>query len=279
MKALRQIFLTIFIVHSINLFSDESDKTYQEQSMLSVLYAQTSAEFSANNIQTYKNAKIALDLALEDKSWTAAIEQKGKFGNKKPAIILDVDETVLDNIPFQARTILKGVSYPDGWVEWAQEGNASVVAGAYDFLQYANKKGVKIFYVTNRIHILEDATRENLINLGLPFDFDKDVLLMRDENGWTGDKTRRRELISENYRILLMVGDQLTDFISSDESYVSYEQRKKIADKYSDMWGEKWFVITNPMYGRWEYSIYNNQNPGSEKKAIELRKKALRPKN
>lgn len=277
MKSLRQILLIIVIFFNNNIFSSEDDKTFQEQSMLSVLYAQTSAEFSANNIQTYNNAKVHLDKALADDSWTAALEQKDNYQNKKPAIILDIDETVFDNSPFQARTIIKGLSYPNGWVEWANEGQATAVAGVSDFLKYADKKGVKIFYVTNRIHILEKATKKNLIELGLPFDHDIDVLLMKEENGWTSDKTSRRELIAKDYRILLMVGDQLTDFISADEAYVHHVERKKIASKYSDMWGKKWFVITNPMYGRWEYSIYNNETPESEEAAKTIRINSLRP--
>ena len=277
MKSLRQIFLIVAIFLNNNLFSSEDDKTFQEQSMLSVLYAQTSAEFSANNMQTYNNARVYLDKALADDSWTAALEQKKDFKSKKPAIILDIDETVLDNSPFQARTIVKGLSYPNGWVDWANEGQATAVAGVSDFLEFANKKGVKIFYVTNRIHILEKATKENLIRLGLPFDNDIDVLLMKEENGWTSDKTSRRELIAKDYRILLMVGDQLTDFISSDEAYVHHVERKEIAAKYSDMWGTKWFVITNPMYGRWEYSIYDNETPSSEEEAKAIRINTLRP--
>ena len=277
MKSLRHIFLILIIALSSNIFSSEEEKSFQEQSMLSVLYAQTSAEFAANNIQTYNNAKLALDAALLDKSWTAALEQEDNFKDKMPAIILDVDETVLDNSPFQARTILKGLSYPNGWVEWVNEENAEPVSGVKDFLLYAKKKGVKIFYVTNRIHILEKATKSNLIELGLPFDDDIDVLLMRDENGWTSDKTARRNLIAEDYRILLLVGDQLTDFISAEEAYIFHSDRKKIADKYSEMWGNRWFVITNPMYGRWEYSIYNNTTPSSEDEAEEIRRNTLRP--
>ena len=126
MKSLIHIFLISIIALSNNTFSSEDEKSFQEQSMLSVLYAQTSAEFAANNIQTYNNAKLALDAALLDKSWTAALEQEDNFKDKMPAIILDVDETVLDNSPFQARTILKGLSYPNGWVEWVNEEMALV---------------------------------------------------------------------------------------------------------------------------------------------------------
>ena len=69
-----------------------------------------------------------------------------------------------------------------------------------DFLEYAERKGVKIFYVTNRVAIAEEATRNNLKKLGLPLDTDRDVLLMKNENGWTSDKVSRRQLISKDYR-------------------------------------------------------------------------------
>ena len=63
------------------------------------------------------------------------------------------------------------------------------------FLEYADSKGIKIFYVTNRVAIAEEATRNNLKKLGLPLDTDRDVLLMKNENGWTSDKVSRRQLI------------------------------------------------------------------------------------
>ena len=113
MKSLKHIFLIVFIIYSNNFFSSEEDKSFQEQSMLSVLFVQTSAEFAANNIQTYANASKALDIALNDKSWSAALEQIDDFQDKQPAIIIDVDETVLDNSNFQSRTILSGLSYPN----------------------------------------------------------------------------------------------------------------------------------------------------------------------
>jgi len=277
MKSLAHLFLIFVFMWNSYLFASKDDKSFQEQSMLAVLYAQTSAEYSANNIQTYNNAKIALDKALLDTSWTAALEQKNDYSHKQPAIILDVDETVLDNSPFQARTIITGISYPDGWVEWANEEKATLISGVYDFLNYAKSKNVKVFYVTNRIEALEESTKNNLIQLGLPFDEDIDVLLMKNENGWTSDKTARRELIAKDYRILLLFGDQLTDFMSAEESYIYHIERKMLAEKYTKMWGEKWFVITNPMYGRWESAIYNHKDPGSEKNAIDIRKDSLKP--
>ena len=275
MKSLRHtLFLLITITYGYS-YASEEDKSFQEQSMLSVLYVQTSTEFAANNIQTFNNASKALDMALQDKTWTAALEQKNNFSSKKPAIIVDVDETVLDNSSFQSRTILSGLSYPNGWAKWVNESNASAVEGAYEFLHYANDSDVKIFYVTNRLESFREPTIKNLKRLGLPFDDNKNTLLMRvDEN--VRDKTERRKYIADDYRIVLLVGDQLTDFISTKEAYVFHSDRKKLAKKYSDMWGSKWFMITNPTYGRWELSIYDEM-PKSEEEAIQKRKETLNP--
>jgi acid phosphatase len=269
--------LFYFFAVYISAVDEKVDNSVQIQSMLAVLYTQSSAEYDANNIQTYAGAKLALDKALAKKNWTAAIEQEGNFSEKPPAVILDIDETVLNNIPFQARAIIKGESYPIGWVDWMLEEASTSVAGAKDFLDYAKSKGVKVFYVTNRVAIAEEATRNNLKKLTLPLDTDRDVLLMRNENSWTSDKVSRRKLISEDYRILLLIGDQLGDFISLEESSIDMDSRQIIATKYKDMWGKKWFMITNPIYGRWEASIYNNEYPENEDELIQMRMNALRP--
>ena len=280
MKSRNLIYLSsvfyLFAAH-ISATGEKIDNSVQAQSMLAVLYAQSSAEYEANNLQTFAGAKLALEKALVNKNWTAAIEQKEDFSEKPPAVILDIDETVLNNIPFQARAIIKGESYPNGWVEWMLEEASTSVAGVSKFLKYADSKGIKIFYVTNRIAIAEEATRNNLKKLGLPFDTDRDVLLMKNENGWTSDKVSRRELIAQDYRILLLIGDQLGDFISLDEATTGMDSRKEIAAKYEEMWGKKWFMITNPIYGRWEASIYNNEYPDTESELMQMRLKALKP--
>ena len=268
------IWLVAFSVSSV--VAEEVDRSFQEQSMLGVLFVQTSPEFAANNIQTYKIATSKIDIALKDKSWTAALEQGTNFSDKPPAIIVDVDETVLDNSAHQARAILGGFSYPTGWLEWGNEASAPAVAGVKDFLNYADSKGVTIFYVTNRVSELRKATIENIIKLGLPFDESANPLMMKGENGWGSEKTSRRTLIAEDYRIILMVGDQITDFISLEESSVSMDARLQLSSKYEEMWGEKWFMITNPMYGKWEGAIYNNIFPNTKERE-KLRLKALNP--
>ena len=282
MKSRNLIYFCLILftfINNIYAKEKELDNSLQAQSMLSVLYAQSAAEYKASNIQTYVNAKSALDRALNDNSWTAALEQKENFKNKPPAIILDIDETVLNNIPFQARSIINGQSYPIGWLEWMLEESSDAVAGVSDFLEYAQSKDIKIFYITNRIAVAEDATRNNIKKLGLPLDTDRDVLLMKNENGWTSDKVSRRELVAKDYRILLLIGDQLGDFLPLDETTLELDSRKNLADTYDYMWGSKWFMITNPMYGRWEASIYNNEYPDTKDKLIQMRLEVLELKD
>ena len=260
MKARLWQFLFLFygFVTIDNIFAEESKKNIRdikEQNILSVLYQQTAAERLAGSLQTFKLAKHALDNALADPSWSALPGQIVK--GKKPAIIVDVDETILDNTVYEARMILDGTKYPEGWISWGKETAAVEVPGAKDFLNYAASKGITIFYITNRVIELKDATKKNLSNLGIPWDQTKNTILMRGENNWNSDKGPRRALVSNQYRVLLMVGDNLGDFVDAKDNNLSPSNRKNIVEKYSDYWGVKWFMLQNIAYGDWEGALYN----------------------
>ena len=231
MKSLRQIFLYCIIFFTNTPFADEIDNSYQKQSLLAVLFKRTSAEYKANTFQIYTSAKNNIDKALADKSWTALKNQLKDYQNLPPAIILDIDETVLDNSEHQVRSIKNGTNYPIGWKEWVSEESAGALPGVKEFLRYSNTTGIKIFYVTNRTHDLEEYTRNNIKSLGLPFDNDMDVLLMKNEKGWGSDKTSRRDLIRKDFRVIQIFGDQLDDFIPLTESAKSMNERKILIDK------------------------------------------------
>ena len=258
MKSLRHIFLYCIIFFNNAPIANEIDNSYQQQSLLAVLFKRTSAEYKANTFQIYALAKNNIDDALEDKSWSALVDQKIDYHNLPPAVILDIDETVLDNSEHQVRSIKNGTNYPIGWKEWVSEESAEALPGVKEYLSYANSKGVKVFYVTNRTHDLEEYTRNNIKNLGLPLDEDIDVLLMKNEKGWTSDKTSRRDLIRKDFRVIHIFGDQLDDFIPLKDTATSISRRKMLIDKYSDMWGQKGFMLINPMYGEWEEAIYEH---------------------
>jgi 5'-nucleotidase (lipoprotein e(P4) family) len=222
---------------------------------MSVLYQQTAAERLASSLQTFSSAKRALDKALADPSWSALPDQDVK--DKKTAIIVDIDETVLDNTAYEARMILDGTKYPEGWVSWGKEEVAKEVPGAKDFLNYAAAKGVAIFYITNRVVELKEATQNNLTKLGIPWDQTKETILMRGENNWGSDKGSRRALVAQEYRVLLMAGDNLGDFVDAKDNNLSPQKRKAIVEEYADYWGEKWFMLQNIAYGDWEGALYD----------------------
>ncbi len=258
MKSLRHIFLYCIIFFNHAPFASEIDNSYQKQSLMAVLFKRTSAEYKANTFQVYASAQKHINKALADKSWTALVYKNKDYQDRPPAIILDIDETVLDNSEHQVRSIKNGTSYPVGWKEWVSEESANSLPGVSEYLIFANAKGIKVFYVTNRTHDLEEYTRNNIKALGLPLDEDRDVLLMKNENGWGSDKTSRRDLIKKDYRVIQIFGDQLDDFIALEKTATTIGERKALIDQHSSMWGEKWFMIINPMYGEWEEALYEH---------------------
>lgn len=237
-----------------------------DPTLFATLWQQTSAEYRAAAWQAYDEAREMLPIALADSSWTAAVEQEGDFSVLPSAVVLDVDETVLDNSPQQARTILTGGSFdPEAWGAWVNEARAPAVPGAREFLALADSLGVAVFYVTNRDQPLEEATRRNLEAEGLPLDPEVDTVLTRGEReGWGSDKTSRREAVAERYRIVLLVGDDFNDFVAAR---LPREERDRLVERYGDRWGDRWIMIPNPVYGSWEGALYEDTDDTPEERA------------
>ena len=236
-------------------------RTLKHESLNAVLWVQTSAEYEASVFQAYRSAREKLDMALGDPKWTAAIEQLQDYSQLPPGIIMDIDETVLDNSIFHAQLVKDGGPFSlEKWKEWVQRVKAQAVPGSLQFVRYARSRGVEVFYITNREADLEDETRRNLEKLGFRVKSDPDTLLMKEERGWSSDKTSRREFVANDYRILLLIGDDLNDFVSGAASVrAAPEDRKYIVEKHISYWGKKWILLPNPVYGSWERSLYGFQ--------------------
>jgi len=218
----------------------------------SVVWFRTSVEYRGTAAQAYRLASLMLDRALADRAWTAALEQTGDFASKPPAVILDVDETVLDNSESEERNIRAGTAYSEAqWADWCHERKAAPIPGALDFTRAAAAKGVVVFYVTNRDRALEQATRDNLAKYGFPLDAGRDTVLTRAERPeWTSsDKSSRRGVVARDFRILLLIGDDFGDFVAGARSTLA--ARRALEDANAAMWGMKWIVLPNPMYGSW----------------------------
>lgn len=242
------------------------------ENLNAVLWVQTAIEYEASAIQAFRLAGIQLAAALKDPSWTAAIEQTGNAGALKPAVIVDVDETVLDNSYYQARMIRDDTAYDTAtWDPWVEEAAATAIPGALDFAKAAASQGVTIFYVTNRTSNLEPATRRNLAAVGFPLTEGVDTILSRGERPeWqASSKAARRAYVARDYRILLLIGDDLGDFVADAAGTPSERHAKTAA--HASWWGERWIMIPNPTYGSWERAIL-----GSGPDPLAQRRKALK---
>jgi len=218
---------------------------------------QQSAEYYALVNTTYERAIETLDRALLDKKWTAAVEQEGDFSLLPPAVILDLDETVLDNTPFEAHLIKSRSPFVrEEWDRWVGKASAGAVPGALKFIAEAQKKGITVFFVTNRRDYQELPTRRNLAKLGIALSQDIDSVLSEGEKlyDWPSDKTYRRRYLAQHYRILLLIGDDLGDFIEG--AMDSPDKRLHLARENMNRWGISWFLIPNPIYGSWEMSLH-----------------------
>ncbi len=222
------------------------------ENLNAVLWFQDSAEYQAALIATYANASRALNVARRSKHFAAALEQPNPAPGLKPAVVVDIDETILDNSPYQARLIRNGGSFNETtWRAWCNERKALAIPGALNFTQAASLNGVDIIYVSNRDVSVLQATIDNLRALGFPNADEKHVFLRDRSRGW-GDKGPRRIEIAKTHQILLMIGDNLGDF--SDEYKGTASERLELVSRYRDWWGERWFMLPNPMYGSWEQS-------------------------
>ncbi len=269
----KQVVYTILLIGSL-LVACSNEIPRPNDLLNAVLWMQRSAEYKASAVQAYKTARLMLDKALDDKNWTAALEQKGGYAKLPPAVILDVDETALDNSPFEANLIRNDKSFTyELWDKWCYEARAEAVPGAVEFCNYAAKKGIAVFYVTNRREHLTKATRENLKKAGFPLSEEKETLITRTDKS---DKGPRRAKIAAEYRILLLIGDNNGDFASGFTKAPSV-QRHKLLERYRDYWGTKWIVLPNPSYGDWESALfdYNYKLSDTEKRNIKLNKLRL----
>ncbi len=224
----------------------------------SVAWMQTAAEYQVLTRQTYRLAQYQMNIGLNDGHWSAdevQVAEGGYFG-KPPAIILDLDETVLDNSAYNARNIIEKTEYTqENWNAWCNEEKARLIPGASDFLKAANALGVKVFFVTNRRDEVKPATINNLIKLGICVD-EKMVLTRNDDAGRGGDKISRRALVARDHRIVLLIGDNLSD-ICSEMEIADNKLRSETANRKADFLGTRWIVLPNPIYGSWERALPN----------------------
>jgi len=249
-----------------------ADSVPQNDLLNAEVWMQTAVEYRANCLTVYALAKLRLDEALADKNWTA-YDQTGTYQGLPPAVILDLDETAIDNSAYEAGLVVSGTGFdPKTWDNWTKAEQAKAVPGAVEFTKYADSKGVKVFYITNRNADQKEVTKHNVQALGFPMGGNVDTFLMqKDRPEWaTGAKGARIAFVAKDYRVLLLFGDQFGDF--SDKYNGSVAEREKAFDELKAHFGHDWIALANPDYGSWESATYghNFKLPDDEKRAKKI---------
>ena len=232
---MKKYLIVLLSILSCNQPDYKNDNDYKIQAQV---WTQNSAEYRALCYQAFNAAKMNLDaLFFFEKEY-----------DKPLAIIADVDETVLDNSPYDGKLILNNTAYNrESWVEWGNLEIANAIPGSLEFLIYASEKNVEIFYISNRYSEQLEATVNNLKKLGFPDAKESNVLLRGD----TRSKSERRKSVSDNYEVIMLIGDNLSDF--NDEFEIKlYNERSNQTDKLKNEFGTKLIVLPNPNYGDWE---------------------------
>ena len=229
-----------------------------------VAWTQTAIEHDLIYLQTYRDARAGLLAALHDGNWDALAkgDRVAPFDGLKPAVVLDIDETVLDNSPYQARLVRSGGEYNEAeWAAWCKEELARALPGAVEFTRFAAKHGIAVIYISNRARDLDQVTLANLRKAGLPVSGPEAFLglgTVVDGCEQVGtQKGCRRQMVSRKYRVLMQFGDQIGDFVNVAAN--TADGRRRAMAPYMDWIGTRWFVLPNTTYGSWEPALFNNE--------------------
>ena len=244
-KQFIRFFTILTIVFSgVSASADFTTKDLNDESILALSWVQNSAEFKALALQAFNLAKLRWDM-----------DQKGG----KKCVVVDVDETIIDNSAFNAGLIGKDYGYGNStWKEWCSDESALAIPGAVEFLNHVAKTGGDVFYLTNRKAMpeknmdLTQVTMNNLKALGFP-QVDKDHMLLR--TGTSKKQPRRDSITQKGYRAVLIMGDNLADF---DEAFdgQTMPERDQAVEANKAKFGDIFIVLPNPIYGNWEGAVY-----------------------
>ena len=237
-----------------------------DDNLNAVLWVQRSHEYRASALSLYRGAIAGLDAALADPQWDALApaerDNPGAWHELPPAVILDVDETVLDNSIYQARLVRDGLEYDDDtWADWVTEQQATPVPGVVEFARAASERGITLYYVTNREQRLRDATLANLRAAGLPVAHENVFLGLGmevegcEQPGSRSGKLCRRQLVGRSHRVLMQFGDQITDFAHLPAN--AAQARDGVLAEHGGWFGQRWWMLPNPTYGGWEPALFN----------------------
>jgi acid phosphatase len=233
---------------------------------IGIRWAEFSAEYQAISAQVYAAARRDLPRLLADPNWTALPGQVDA-ADKPPAIILDVDETVVSNADYQ-KSLLYAPYSRFGHFDWMRNHTAAPVRGAVEMVDAARAAGVTVFFLTNRACEAfdgvdgdcpyEQVTIEDLREAGIETDREH-MLMAWEQPGWSKEKLNRREYVARTHRVIMLFGDDYGDFVHCTRNKplapctepATRASRHAALDTYANYWGNGWYIFPNPMHGSW----------------------------
>ena len=228
----------------------------QEQLTLATIWYQKSPEVKALYHQGFNIAK------------ERVLEYAKQKGDNPKAVVVDLDETMIDNSPFQGKMIETGKPFtPEMWGEWVALEQAEALPGAVEFTQFCQSIGVDVIYLSNRSISEQDATMRNMQKLGFAFVKPENFFLKDTTSG----KEPRRQVVSQKFDIILLLGDNLNDFAEVFENRTN-TWGQTVVDDYREEFGRRFIVFPNPMYGEWEKNIYNHKRIKEESIRFKMRR-------
>ena len=243
------LFLAIPSIAQQVYFAEEGkDKCIEEElvgngKLYAAFFQQQAAEYDALCLQAFNIARMRLDEALAQKR------------DKPLAIVSDIDETFLNTSYYTVMCGKKGAEFHQNtWEAWTAKAEATPLAGALEFYQYAHEKGVAIFYVTNRKENERVGTALNIKRYNFPYQGDDHLIFRTAEKS----KESRREKIAQKYNIVLLLGDNLGDF-DKDFDKQTTQERAEAVQKNRAAFGKKYIVLPNTSYGDWESAAYGSK--------------------
>jgi 5'-nucleotidase (lipoprotein e(P4) family) len=237
-------------------------RAFPHEDLDSILWQQTAAEYRANTTTVYRAAAAAL-------GGLVAANQSGK----EPVVVFDLDETVLDNSRFQGRLVAEARNYDSSlWDCWIGQKQALRVPGADLLFSAMVEQRVRARFITNRKCRMrpgdaapcpqEGETLENLNALLKDTGYiatSEELLLSAEKDpstgaSWDDEKRPRRDFVSKTHAILMLVGDDLADFLEGVRK-ATIATRARELEKVDDRWGTTWFLLPNPSYGSWVTAV------------------------
>ncbi|KHD84614.1 5'-nucleotidase, lipoprotein e(P4) family [Bacillus ginsengihumi] len=213
-----------------------SAQSKNERLKMAVLWYENAGEMKALYYQGYRLGKQVVDRSLQ------------QHIAKKRAIVLDIDETVLNNGPYLESLVKSGTDdFDHDFGEWVEKAEAKPLPGVRDFLNYVNRKGIDIYYISNRNERHLEATMKNLKMAGLPQVTSSHVLLKTNE----ASKESRRQLVEKNHEIIALFGDNLIDFAHEFDGKSTAERNNEV-EQMQQLFGDKFIVFPNSIYGSWD---------------------------